>query len=48
MRDIRQILHKNNIFWLNIKINPNKLRIVKNNKTELYDGEILIYYKLKK
>ena len=48
IKDITQILKKNNIFDPSIKINPNKLKIIRNCKTEIYDGKIVIYYKLKK
>lgn len=48
IKDITQILKQNNIVYPVIKINPNKLRIIRNYKTEVYDGEIVIYYKLKK
>ena len=48
IKEITQILNQNNIFYPVIKINPNKLRIIRNYNTEVYDGEIVIYYKLKK
>ena len=40
IKDITQILKQNNIVYPVIKINPNKLRIIRNYKTEVYDEKL--------